>query len=187
MISRHTLRRAAAVLHAGGVIAYPTEGIFGLGCLPEQEAAIKRIINMKRRGLDRGFILVASGADQLLPFIGDLGDEQLARLLKQETHPVTWVVEAADQTPWWITGGHKTIAVRVSQHPVVSALCDATDSALISTSANISGHPPAATRLAVRRSFGSFVDMIVPGETGALGGPTEIRDAATGEILRAGP
>ncbi|MCZ6498924.1 MAG: Sua5/YciO/YrdC/YwlC family protein [Gammaproteobacteria bacterium] len=187
MISRHNLRLATGVLAAGGVIAYPTEGVFGLGCLPENATAIQRILDMKNRNPDLGFVLVASSICQLLPYLGRLGDKTMARLLAQEKSPVTWVVAANTETPRWITGDRDTIAVRISQHPIVRALCDAADSALVSTSANISGRPPASSRLAVQRMFGDLVDMITPGETGGLGGPTELRDADTGKVLRAGP
>ncbi len=187
MISRHTLRRASGVLAAGGVIAYPTEGVFGLGCLPGNAAAVQRILEMKNRNSNLGFILVASSIDQLLPYIGQLGDKPLARLLAREKLPVTWVVAASAEAPRWITGDRDTIAVRISRHPIVRALCEAADSALVSTSANISGRPPASSRLAVQRMFGGLVDMITPGETGGLGGPTELRDADTGKLLRAGP
>jgi len=187
MISRHALRRASGVLAAGGVIAYPTEGVFGLGCLPENTAAIRRILDMKNRGSDLGFVLVASSVDQLLPYLGRLGDKIMTSLIAQEKAPVTWVVTASAEAPRWITGNRDTIAVRISRHPVVRALCATADSALVSTSANISGRPPATSRLAVQRMFGDAVDMIVPGETGGLGGPTELRDADTGKVLRAGP
>ncbi len=187
MISRHALRRATGILAAGGVIAYPTEGVFGLGCLPENAIAIQRILDMKNRNPNLGFVLVASSIDQLLPYLGKLGEKTMARLLAQEKSPVTWVVAASAEAPQWITGDRDTIAVRISQHPVVRALCDAADSALVSTSANISGRPPASNRLAAQRLFGDLVDMITPGETGGLGGPTELRDADTGEVLRAGP
>ena len=187
MISRHTLRRASGVLAAGGVIAYPTEGVFGLGCLPDNVTAIQRILDMKNRSPDLGFVLVASSIYQLLPYLGRLGDKTMARLLAQEKSPVTWVVPASDDAPKWLTGNRDTIAVRISRHPIVQALCEAADSALVSTSANISGRPPASSRLAVQRMFGDLVDMITPGETGGLGGPTELRDADTGKVLRAGP
>ncbi len=187
MISRHALRRASGVLAAGGVIAYPTEGVFGLGCLPENVTAVQRIMEMKNRKPNLGFVLVASSIDQLLPYLGELGDKTMAHLLAQEKVPVTWVVAASAEAPRWITGDRNTIAIRISQHPVVRALCEAAGSALVSTSANISGRPPASSRLAVQRMFGDLVDMITPGETGGLGGPTELRDAGTGKVLRAGP
>jgi len=187
MISRYALRRAAGMVASGGVIAYPTEGVFGLGCLPENLAGIRRILDMKGRDPKSGFVLVASSVDHLLPYLDASDEKAMGRLLAKAKIPVTWVLAANADTPWWITGGRDTVAVRISQHPVVKALCEAADSALISTSANISGKPPAKTRLAVQRMFGDHVDMITPGETGGLGGPTELRDAATGTVLRAGP
>ncbi len=107
MISRHTLRRASGMLAAGGVIAYPTEGVFGLGCLPENVIAIQRILDMKNRKPDLGFVLVASSIDQLLPYLGRLGDKTLVRLLAQEKAPVTWVVAASADAP----GGSPVTAI----------------------------------------------------------------------------
>jgi L-threonylcarbamoyladenylate synthase len=181
------MRRAAGTLALGGVIAYPTEGVFGLGCLPENLAGIQRILDMKGRDPKSGFVLVASSVDQLLPYLDSSDKKSMNRLLEKAKTPVTWVLAASADAPWWVTGGRDTVAVRISRHPVVKALCEAADSALISTSANISGKPPAKTRLAVQRMFGDHLDMIAPGETGGLGGPTELRDAATGKVLRTGP
>jgi L-threonylcarbamoyladenylate synthase len=85
-----------------------------------------------------------------------------------------------------LTGGRPTIAVRVSAHPIVQRLCRRTGSALVSTSANLSGAAPARTALAVRRRLGRFVDFVLAGPLGDSARPTEIRDAATGRVLRAG-
>jgi L-threonylcarbamoyladenylate synthase len=101
-----------------------------------------------------------------------------------DEHPVTWIVPATDEVPWWIRGEHDSIAVRQTTHPVARALCEDADSALVSTSANISGRPPARNPYVLRRLFGSLVDYIVPGHCGPAHGASEIRDLKTGKVLR---
>lgn len=176
------LRKAARILRAGGVIAYPTEGVFGLGCLPGETGAVERILDIKRRDAAQGLILIASNAAQLAPWARLPEGVELGSSVER---PVTWLVPAEEAVPYVIIGEHDTIAVRITAHPVARALCDAVDSALVSTSANVSGRPPARTAFVLRRNFRHFVDYVVPGACGPAKGPSEIRDLATGNILRA--
>ncbi|MGH8372354.1 MAG: L-threonylcarbamoyladenylate synthase [Gammaproteobacteria bacterium] len=179
-------RQARAIVWAGGVIAYPTEAVYGLGCDPLATQAVERILALKSRDVGKGFILIASHIEQLLPFMAPLDKTLRARLEASWPGPVTWIVPAAEAVPDWITGGRDTLAVRVTAHPVARALCELTGMALISTSANLSGHAPARSALQVRARLGDDVDYILPGQTGPQRKPTEIRDARTGKILRAG-
>lgn len=180
MASAQNLRHASRVLHDGGVVAYPTEGVFGLGCLPDDYAAVARVLQIKARDPSLGFILIVSDIDQLAGWT-DPPDPDLATC--NENH-VTWIVPATEAVPWWIRGDHSGLAVRLTTHPVARALCDAADSALVSTSANISGHAPARNSHVLRRQFGTLVDYIVPGECGPAAGPSKIRDFRTGKIVR---
>jgi L-threonylcarbamoyladenylate synthase len=180
----HRIRQAANILWQGGVIAYATEGVWGLGCLPQNLEAIQRILDIKQRAADKGLILVAAQAAQLEPYLAPIHDQAWKRMMASWPGPVTWVVPAASWVPAPITGGRKTVAVRVSAHPVVRGLCKAADSALVSTSANRSGKHPARSALEARMGFGLLVDDIVPGKIGASAGPTEIRDALSGKVLR---
>ena len=182
---RWPLRRARDVIWGGGVIAYPTEAVFGLGCDPLNARAVARIFAIKQRDAAKGLILIASGIVQLEPFM-QLDDTMRKALLKTWPGPVTWVVPAAPGVPEYLSGGRDTLAVRVTAHPVARALCETTGLALISTSANLSGHSPLRSPPAVRRLLGNKVDYVVPGAVGGLKKPTEIRDAQTGKILRAG-
>ena len=180
----YRLRQATNVLWQGGIIAYPTEGIWGLGCLPLELDAIHRILTIKQRAPDKGLILVAANFDQLEPYLAPLPLANRKAMLDTWPGPVTWVAPAARWVPMDITGGRSTVALRVSAHAGVQALCRAADSALISTSANRSGRSPARSLLETRLRFGMEVDAIVPGKIGAQTGPTEIRDALSGKILR---
>ncbi|HEY3645147.1 MAG TPA: L-threonylcarbamoyladenylate synthase [Gammaproteobacteria bacterium] len=180
------LRRALEVVKSGGVIAYPTEAVYGLGCDPLEHAAVRRIFELKQRDAAKGLILIASDISQLLPFMATMPEPVLQKLRASWPGPVTWVVPAAPSLPFWLSGGRDTLAVRVTAHPVAASLCRVLDMALVSTSANRSGRPPARTALAVRNQLGDGVDDIVPGAVGGLGKPTEIREALTGKVLRAG-
>lgn len=177
------IQKAARILRQGGVIAYPTEGVFGLGCLPDEAKAVARILEIKRRDPSMGLILIASSRDQLDPWCQFRnGNGNLESSLER---PVTWVVPAQPSVPYFIRGEHSNIAVRITLHPVAATLCDAVDSALVSTSANVAGRQPARNAFVLRRQFRSLVDYIVPGQCGPAGGASEIRDLASGRILRA--
>lgn len=181
----YKLRQIAHLLHRGGIIAYPTEGVFGLGCDPWNEATVERLLALKQRPLSKGLIVIAADFKQLQPLIEPVSDSAQGQLQATWPGPVTWVVPARDAPPW-LRGDHTTLAVRVSAHPLVAALCRAWGGPLVSTSANISTRPPARTALAVRRHLGGQVDAIVPGQTQGARGPTPIRDLASGRLLRSG-
>jgi L-threonylcarbamoyladenylate synthase len=176
------IQKAVRILDRGGVIAYPTEGVFGLGCLPDNFTAVSRVLDIKQRDPDMGLVLIAAAVAQLDGWI-DLPRKDHA-LASDSDQPVTWIVPAADDVPRWIRGDHAGIAVRITTHPVARALCEAAGSALVSTSANISGRSPARNAFVLRRHLGSLVDYIVPGECGPASGPSEIRVLESGEIVR---
>lgn len=178
------IQRAGRILREGGVVAYPTEGVFGLGCLPDDAGAVARILAIKQRDPARGLILIASKAAQLQAWI-DLPDAG-ARLTNDAGPPITWIVPPSNDLPLWICGEHAGVAVRITSHPVAAALCDAADSALVSTSANFSGRAPARNRHVLRRCFRDLVDCIVPGECGPMKMPSEIRELTSGAVIRAG-
>lgn len=177
------LRLAVHCLRRGGIIAYPTEAVFGLGCDPDAAVAVRRILALKRRPESKGLILIAAGLEQLDPYVAPLDAGQRRRV---QAGRVTWLVPARPETPRWLRGAHDTLAVRVTAHPIAVALCRAAGMPLVSTSANPGGRPPARTALAVRRQLGQGVDLIVPGAVGGAARPSEIRDLLTGNVLRAG-
>ncbi len=180
------LRQAARCLNAGGVIAYPTEGVWGIGCDPLNGEAVTRVLKLKGRAAAKGLILIAAALEQLLPYLAPLAAGERARLEATWPGPVTWLIPAAPDTPPWLSGEHATLAVRVTAHPPAAALCRAFGGALVSTSANPSGLPPAQSALAVRRYFGDAVDFILEGPLGGRKRPSEIRDFASGAVIRPG-
>ncbi len=180
------LRRARDCLRRGGLLAYPTEAVFGLGCDPLRPDAVLRLLRLKRRPLRAGLILIAADPDQLAPYLAPLPAARRRVVNATWPGPVTWIWPARPGTPDWLTGGRDSIAVRLTAHPLARALCRAWGGALVSTSANPHRRPPARTALQVRRYFGDHLDLILHGATGPARRPTEIRDARTGARLRAG-
>lgn len=179
------VRHAARLIAAGAVIAYPTEAVFGLGCDPWNRAAVLRLLRLKRRPLSKGLILIAADAGALSKLIYYPDPEVRVRVTETWPGPVTWVLPCRPDVPVWLTGGRRSLAVRVSGHPIARALCRAAGP-LVSTSANPSGCEPARDGMRVRAYFGRAVDFILPGRPGHEAGVTEIRDGLSGEVLRAG-
>ena len=168
----------------GGVIAYPTEAVFGLGCDPKNLASVETLLDIKQRSPDKGLILIASSFDQLRPFLApDVEPTQT----QQTPAPITWIFPANKHVSSLLTGDHDTLAVRVSAHPLVQALCSALDHPLTSTSANLSGEPPCKFTGEIIDQFMHHqpaLSAVLDGQTGGQLKPTEIRDAASGKILR---
>jgi L-threonylcarbamoyladenylate synthase len=183
--SRHAIRSAARVVRRGGVIAYPTEAVFGLGCLPEDRAAVMRLLRIKRRSWRKGLILIAADFTQLEPYVELPAEPKRGAVLATWPGPHTWVLDARRGTPPWISGGRAGVAVRVTAHPLARELCRLAGSALVSTSANVSRRPPQRSLIRLRRDFGRAVDYILAGPLGDEPRPTRIRDARSGSVLRA--
>ena len=180
------LDQAIAILRRGGVIAYPTEAVWGLGCDPFDEAAVTRLLALKQRDVAKGLILVAAEVAQFdsLADWTALDPVQRDAVLASWPGPHTWIVPATARAPRWITGDHHGIALRVSAHPLVVALCRGFDRAMVSTSANRAGAPAPRTLDEFDSSLRNAVDAIVAGETSGLSRPTPIRDAHSGAALR---
>lgn len=178
------LREAARCFRGGGVFAYPTEAVYGLGCDPLDPGAVGRILTLKRRPMDKGLILIAADFQQLRPFLGEIDPRVLTAVLASWPGPNTWLLPAAADLPVWIRGHHSTVAVRVTAHPLAAALCRACGSPLVSTSANPGTFPPARSALGVRRYFDEDVDLILSGRLGGLDRPTSIRNASDMVLVR---
>lgn len=178
------LQHAARVIRIGGVVAYPTEAVWGLGCNPFDAGAVERLLALKQRPVSKGLILIAANMEQLEPFIDHLDDLQRQRMKNTWPGPVTWLVPNNKRAPNWITGDFSSLAVRVTEHPVAASLCRAYGGVIVSTSANIQGRPAARTRLELRRHFNNTLDAITPGEVGKRNNPSEIRDLLSGQIIR---
>lgn len=180
------LEQAVAALKTGQVIAYPTEAVFGLGCDPLNAKAVSTIWQLKQRPAGMGLIVVAANWEQLLPYMDALTDDQRALLQASWPGAITWLVPASPTTPAWLTGGRDTIALRMSAHPIVVALCQAYDGALVSTSANLHGHAPVKKDGDAHSLFTGKTGFagVLAGEVGGADKPTPIRDLQSGQWIR---
>lgn len=179
------LNLAAKTLNQGGIIAYPTEAVFGLGCYPEDVYSVARILSLKGRSVRKGLILIASNLEQIDSYVEYPDDVRQKISATWPERPITWVLPAKANVPGWVTGYKGTVAVRISAHPIVQALCKKVG-VIVSTSANPARKSPATNAFKVRSYFGDEIDYILPGNTGGKTLPTEIRDAISGKVLRHG-
>lgn len=183
MASDWQIQQVAHLIKQGGVIAYPTEGVWGLGCNPWDEQATLKVLELKARPVEKGLILIASTIEQFDFILHDLPKEQFAKLQQSWPGPFTWLVPHQDRVPDWITGTHATVALRVTNHPIVKALCDLTGP-IVSTSANLAGQPSAQNRLMVEKYFHGQLDAVLNGELGKERKSSQITDLVTGKIIR---
>tara|TARA_R110002073_G_scaffold4917_17_gene31154 strand:- start:24786 stop:25355 length:570 start_codon:yes stop_codon:yes gene_type:complete len=179
-------RLIAGLLRQGAVIGYPTEGVWGLGCVPEDQQAVARLLSLKARPWQKGLIMVASSIDQVLPYIERLAPTEIEELDKAWPGPITYLLPLSKATPVWISGEHSTVAIRVSAHPVIQNICSELGQPIVSTSANVTGKPPALNRLRLKQYFADQLDYVVPGNLGGQNGPSEIRDLRGANIVRRG-
>lgn len=168
------LRQAASALAHGGVIAYPTEAVWGLGCLPDDEQAIGRILELKQRPWQKGLVVVAASLQQLDDWLLPLDDEALDQVHPTWPGPVSWVLPCREEVSPLLRGTHGSLAVRIPDHPLVQALCEEVGP-IVSTSANPAGVEPARNTLKLRTYFGGQLDYILPGDLGGRAQPSEIR------------
>lgn len=178
------LAKAVTALEAGEVIAYPTEGVWGLGCDPFNEQAVLRVLDLKQRPSSKGLILIAAHVAQVDAWLTELTPAQRATVESVWPGPVTWIVPVSESMPAWIRGEHNSVAIRVTAHQGVQALCNAWGGLLVSTSANVSGEPAIMDRETIYTQFGDALGHVLEGELGGDLKPSEIRDAVTGAILR---
>ncbi len=180
------IEAAAQSFEQGEIIAYPTEAVFGLGCDPDNNSAIGKLLSLKQRSADKGFILLASDYSQLQPYIDEsvISEQQKTEILSRWPGAITQVLPINKNISPLLSGVFNTIAVRVTQHPDVIALCSKTGKAIISTSANLSGHPAATTWQNVVQQFPTQLGYLIKTDTLGNDNPSTIIDGLTSKILR---
>ncbi len=180
------LTHAVATLRSGGVIAYPTESCFGLGCDPRNRAAVRRLLQIKRRSSRKGLILIADCRCRLSPFVETWDVNMSVEMQSSWPGAHTWLLPASRYASRLLCGDHHTLAVRVIAHAQAAQLCRLAYMPLVSTSANRSGRRVLRSGQAVLREFGDSIDYLVDGRIGTANAPSIIRDGRTGEVLRGG-
>jgi len=181
MLDLGALAHAAKIIRDGGVVAYATEHCFGLGCDPFDTAAVRRLLEIKRRPAAKGLILLAGDIAQLEPYTLDVP----AHVRATWPGPHTWLLTPR-HVPYWITGRHTSVAARVTAHAQAAALCRAAGHPIVSTSANRAGEKPTRSYRDTVHRLGTLVDYVLPGAVGHAAAPTPIRDAATRALVRPG-
>jgi len=180
------LRQIALQIRRGGIIAYPTDTIWGFGCHPKSRSAVYRIQQLKQRSRSKGLILLSSSLELCEPYLDpSVLATKYDQLSSPQTRAVTWIVKASTDCPNWLTGQSESIAIRITDKPHIKILCQSIQAPLVSTSANISGRNNARSSLIVHKLFHQSVDNIIEGYDTGSQQASVIRDLHTGNILRA--
>ena len=174
----------AEAVRRGGVIAYPTEAVFGLGCRPGDPAACERLLQLKDRDIGKGLIVITDDLSRIAFWLNPVPEAAQQQAEATWPGPHTWLWPSRPGCPAWLTGAHNRLAVRVTAHPLVRELCVAAGTALVSTSANLSGEPPCRDAACVATQFGDRIDAILDGTCFGADAPSTIRDLITGEWIR---
>jgi L-threonylcarbamoyladenylate synthase len=173
-------REAARCIREGGVIVYPTETVYGIGCDPWNRAAVERVLAMKGRRGDNPMLLLASSRRMVEERFGAL--DALAGALASAfwPGPLTLVIRPAAECPEYLYGPSGGIAVRVTSHEAVAAMAEAFGGPIVSTSANLSGHPPVLSFEDARALFGGAADMVLDSREPCTGVPSTVVDTLSG-------
>ncbi len=183
-MNKNQIQQAAESLRNGGLVAYPTEAIYGLGCDPNNLAAVERLLALKQRSWTKGLILIAADIAQLTPYLS-LPMENIPPAVEASwPGPTTWLLPAHPKVPTLLRGNHDTLAVRITAHPEARALCQAFGGAIVSTSANTAGQQPARTIAELAPVLTADIDTVVSGDTNSQHQASQIKDPFTGRIIR---
>lgn len=171
---------ASEIIKNGGNAIYPTEGIYGIGCDPFNESSVENIFKVKGRDLTKNFIILASNINYLKRIIDNNFFKSKALIDGSFT---TWVIPTNKDCPPWLTT-NKSIAIRITNHPVVNELCLNLGGPIISTSANCSNHKYINDITTIENIFDGKIDCIVKGQLGNEKKSSIIKNILTNEILR---
>lgn len=154
--------KVKTILDNGGVIAFVTDTVWGLGCLPGSEIAAKKIYEIKKREAVKPLILMSNEVENLLPYVKPINKKSNELISKHFPGALTLVLEKSEKTPDYITSGFNTVGIRVPNNAVFKEICEAaTGKVLATTSANLSHEPAAKTFEQAVANMGNKADLIV--------------------------
>jgi len=185
-MSHPEIINAAKILRDGGVVAVPTESVWGLSCDANNEMSVRRLLSIKSRPESKGLILITDQFERLKFILGPFSRK--TRLIIESSsvdHPITCLVPHNGKLSKVILGENEKVAVRVIKHPPARALCAHFGGLLVSTSANPNGQPAARTESKVMEYFLNAIDFVSPGSVGGADNVSEIIDVASGNVVRA--
>jgi L-threonylcarbamoyladenylate synthase len=177
------LNRFVDAVLRGAIFGYPTDTIWGIGCHPLIANSAARILAVKNRSPDKGMILLSSRIDYCKPYM-DIDPEQLALMEQPTARPTTWLVRASKQCPPWVNGNFATVAIRVTDHPLVKSICGKLEAPIVSTSANRSGKSTVRNIIQLRKQFAAELDFIISGYALGSGQQSEIKSLSSGKVFR---
>jgi len=181
------IKAAAFLIREGGVVVYPTETVYGLGCLPSDPDASRRVCEIKGRA-DKPLPLICSDIEHVRKIVEfNLSAEKLAA--RFWPGPLTLVLPSKVKYSMWVTHGSRTLGVRVTSHPVAQKLALLSNGVIVSTSANISGELPAMRASEAADKLGAKVNLILDGGPSEGGLSSTVVDLSGEEawLLREGP
>lgn len=150
------------ILDNDGVIAYVTDTVWGLGCLPDSKIAVKKIYDIKKRESQKPLILMSNKIDNLLPYVKPLNKKAQELVAKHFPGALTLVLDKTDKTPDYITSGFDTVGIRVPDNKVFKEICEAiTGNVLATTSANLSHQPASKNYQQALENMSGLVDLII--------------------------
>jgi len=182
------IERAAAVIRAGGVVAIPTDTLYGLAADPFRADAVARVFAAKSRPDQRALPLIAGSADQIAQRLGALPPAGHRLATRFWPGPLTLLVPATPALAAGVSGGSGRVGVRVPAHDAARALCEACGTPLTATSANLSGEAASADPTAVAAALAGRIDAILDAGPTPGGSPSTIVDVTVPEptLVRAG-
>lgn len=184
-MSPWAINRLSYQIKLGAIIVYPGDTIWGFGCHPLLKNSVDRILQIKQRSESKGLILLSSKLDFCLPYISnDLSENDIERLKKSTSQPTTWLIPASKNCPSWLRGGFSTIAIRITYHPFIKALCTGLESPIVSTSANLSGKKTIRNSIQAHRLFANQLDYIISEYKSGTGRPSQIKSLESDNIIR---
>jgi L-threonylcarbamoyladenylate synthase len=162
-MNRWQLHLAIKTLQSGGVIAYPTESVFGLGCDASNLKAVAKILSIKKRSYKKGLILLVSDIQQAFPYINQLSQAQIKKINEKNSRATTWLIEKNNMLSPLLSGKHLKLAVRVTSHPIAKILCESINRPIVSTSCNLNGKPTSVKTCVVRNKNKINIDGVLSG------------------------
>ena len=164
MTIEQDIKNAVDTMRKGGVILYPTDTVWGIGCLPDNEEAVKKIYEIKHRDGKKPLILMSNEFYNLLEYVKQPIEKEAQKLIKQHfPGALTLVLEKSEKTPDYITSGMPTVGVRIPDNATFANICkNIYGHVLATTSANLSGEPAALSYDEAVKYIGEQVDLVIP-------------------------
>jgi len=183
-----TLGAAAAVLRAGGLVAFPTETFYGLGASALQAAAVRRVFEVKGRPEGKPVLVLVDSVAMVDAVALEVSPRARALMLAHWPGALTLVLRARPDLPGEITAGSGTVGVRLSAHPLARALVSALGEPVTAPSANLSGRPAPTTAVDVLAQFRDRIELVLDGGATAGGEPSTVLDVTVDppRVIRAG-